>query len=204
MEKVEIQLSKKKIILLSIGSFLFVLLGILFIIYPEKFISYIMRSEEFIRIAGIASVLFFGSTGIYGIFKMFDNKIGLTIDENGIIDNTNATSIGLIKWSEITEIKTEQVMSTKFLLIFVNDQSKILEKASGMKRKLMEANAKMYGTPISITANTLKFDFDELERLIKKKLSNKLNWGLKIKQRIQNLDRLENLFFLLLFQAKIN
>ena len=170
MEKVEIQLSKTKIILLSIGSFVFVLLGILFIIYPEKFISYIMRSEEFIRIAGIASVLFFGSTGIYGIFKMFDNKIGLTIDENGIIDNTNATSIGLIKWSEITEIKTEQVMSTKFLLIFVNDQRKILEKASGIKRKLMEANAKMYGTPISITANTLKFDFDKLESLINKGL----------------------------------
>ena len=105
MEKVEIQLSKKKIILLSICSFMFVVLGILFLIYPENFISYIMRSEEFIRIAGIASVLFFGSTGIYGIIKMLDNKVGLTIDENGIIDNTNATSIGLIKWSEITEIK---------------------------------------------------------------------------------------------------
>jgi hypothetical protein len=101
---------------------------------------------------------------------MFDNKVGLTIDENGIIDSTNATSIGLIKWSEITEIKTEQVMSTKFLLIFVKDQRKILEKASGMKRKLMEANAKMYGTPISITANTLKFDFDKLESLINKGL----------------------------------
>lgn len=168
MEKVEIQLSKKKIILLSIASFLFVVLGILFLIYPEKFISYIMRSEEFIRMAGIASILFFGATGIYGIFKMFDNKVGLTIDENGITDNTNATSIGLIKWSEITEIKTQQVMSTKFLLIFVDDQTKILERASGMKRKLMEANAKMYGTPISITANTLNFDFDQLESLINK------------------------------------
>ncbi len=102
---------------------------------------------------------------------MFDNNVGLTIDDNGIIDNTNASSIGLIKWFEITEIKTEQIMSTKFLLIYTKDPNSILDKVKGMKRKLMAGNMKMYGTPISITSNTFKYNFNDLEKLLKDRLN---------------------------------
>ena len=102
---------------------------------------------------------------------MFDTKVGLTIDDTGIIDNTNASSIGLIKWTDITAIKTEQVMSTKFLLIYTNDPNRILESVKGIKRKLMTGNMKMYGTPLSITSNTLKYNFDDLERLLKGRLN---------------------------------
>ena len=175
MDTIEIPLSKKKILLLTIGSFVFVFLGVLFIINPEKLITFLIRSEGFVRIAGIASVVFFGATGIYGIFKLQDKKIGLTISNEGIIDNTNATSIGLLKWENIERIKTEQVMSTKFLLIFINNQDEILTKVNGVKRKLMLANTKMYGTPISITANTLKYDFKELEKLIMNRLKEARN-----------------------------
>ncbi len=119
---------------------------------------------------GIASILFFGSTGIYGIKKMFDKTIGLTIDKNGIFDNTNASSVGLIKWSDITEIKTEQVASTKFLLIYTANPDFYLEKVKGFKRKLMEGNNRMYGTPLSITSNTLKYNFNDLEKLINDRL----------------------------------
>lgn len=175
MNTIEIPLSKKKILLLTIGSFAFVFLGVLFITNPEKFITFLIRSEEFVRISGIASVVFFGATGIYGILKLQDKKVGLTISNEGIIDNTNATSIGLIKWENIERIKTEQVMSTKFLLIFTNNQDEILNKVNGIKRKLMSTNAKMYGTPISITANTLKYDFNELEKIIMNKLKEARN-----------------------------
>lgn len=175
MDTIEIPLSKKKILLLTIGSFAFVLLGVLFIINPEKFITFLIRNEEFVRVAGIVNVVFFSATGIYGIFKLQDKKVGLTISNEGIIDNTNATSIGLIKWENIERIKIEQVMSTKFLLIFTNNQDEILTKVNGMKRKLMSANTKMYGTPISITANTLKNDFKELEKLIMNRLKEARN-----------------------------
>ncbi len=108
---------------------------------------------------------------IYGVKKLFDNNVGLTIDDNGIIDNTNALSIGLIKWADITEIRTEQVMSTKFLLIFTKDPNEILKKVGGMKSKLMAGNMKMYGTPFSITSTTLKYNFNELEKLLKDRLN---------------------------------
>lgn len=174
MNKIEIPLSKTKIILVLLVAVVFVVLGSLFAINPEKFISPIMRSPEFIRISGIASVLFCGVAGIYGIRKLFDNTVGLIIDEKGITDNTHGSSVGLINWADITEIKTEQVMSTKFLLIFTNNADKYLDRVGYFKRKLLLGNVKMYGTPLSITSNTLKYDFDDLERLLKNSLNEQL------------------------------
>jgi hypothetical protein len=166
MTKVEIPLSKVKILLLLIGSEAFVIGGILFIITPDTFISTIFRSRDLIRLAGIAGVILFGAAGIYGARKLFDKSVGLIIDDNGITDNTNASSAGLIYWKDITEIKTKQVMSTKYLLIFVSNPDNYLGRVSGFKRKLMTGSMKMYGTPLSITANTLKYNFKDLEKLI--------------------------------------
>ncbi len=59
------------------------------------------------------------------------------------------------------------MMSTKFLLIHVRNPEEYIDKArGGVKAKLMHSNMQMYGTPLSITSNTLKCSFDELERLI--------------------------------------
>ena len=167
MNKIEIPLSKKKISLLLIGGIVFVISGILFLITPDTFISPIFRNHQIIRIVGIVAILFFGSIGLTLSRKLFDKTIGLTIDENGITDNTNASSVGLIDWRDIIEIKTKQVMSTKFLLIFTNNPDKYLDRVNGFKRKLLIGNMKMSGTPISITSNTLKYNFEELDRLIK-------------------------------------
>lgn len=166
MEKIEIELSKNKIALLTIGSLIFVVLSILFLLNPESFTSFRYRNENFIRIAGILSTIFFGATGIYGCFKFFDKKVGLTLNNIGLIDNTNASSVGNINWDEISEIKMEQVMSTKFLLVYVKNPNKFIENSTGFKKKIMIANNKMYGTPISITSNTLKCNFDELEKIV--------------------------------------
>jgi hypothetical protein len=171
MNRIEIPLSKSKILLLLFGAFGFVVFGVLFIVNPDKYISPIMPSPDFIRIVGFASVLFFGAALFYGMKKMFDNTVGLVIDETGITDNSNASSTGLIKWVDITEIRTEQVASTKFLLIYTNNPEEYLDKAKGFKRKLMQGNNKMYETPLSITSNSLKCDFNELENL----LSDRLN-----------------------------
>ncbi len=170
MEKIEIPVSKTKISFLLIGALIFVILGVLFSLVPDKFTTAVFKNPQLIRIVGIVGVLFFGAAGIYGIRKLFDKAVGLIIDDNGITDNTNASSVGLIDWSDILEVKTEQVMSTRFLLIFVDNPDEYLKRVNGFKRKLMKGNMKMYGTPLSINSNTLRYDFCDLERLIKKKL----------------------------------
>jgi hypothetical protein len=167
MNKIEIPLSKSKNSLLLIGVLVFVFVGWLFIMNPGKYVSIICKDPEKIRIAGISSVLFFSAAGVYGFIKLFDKSIGLIIDEKGITDNSNASSVGLIEWSDIIEIRIEHVMSTRFLLIFVTNPDKYLSRMNFFKRILMKGNMISYGTPLSITSNSLRFKFDDLERIIK-------------------------------------
>ena len=178
-KSIEIPLSKNKLFLGIGGSILFVILGIWLFTHANEFQNLsmrLLRNPMVIKGAGVLGVLFFGGTAVYGFKKLFDKKVGLIIDSNGITDNSNASSVGLIEWNDISEIRTQQVMSTKFLLIDVLNPEKYIEKAkSGMKARLMRTNMKMYGTPLSITSNTLKYDFGELERLVQTEFEKNKN-----------------------------
>jgi len=171
MNKIEIPLGKTKLLLGIGGSLLFIVAG--YFLFTTLAYKQTILNPSFVKAAGVAGILFFGATGIYGIRKLFDKSIGLIIDENGIFDNTNASSIGLIKWSDITGIEVKQVQSTRFLLVYAINPEDYMNKAKGIKRKLMVANNKFYGTPLSITSNTLKCSFDELENLIRQNLKGK-------------------------------
>ena len=167
MSEIRIALSKRKLIFAFIGSVIFVVLGIQFILKPEEYISSRFKSEELISVIGYASLLFFGLCLIYIFYKAFDKKPGLIVNRNGIIDNTSFISVGLIEWSQITGFRSLQVKSTKFLLIDVLNPEKFIQNSSKSKAFLRKVNLKMYGSPISITSNSLKCNFDELERLLK-------------------------------------
>lgn len=172
MDRIEIPLSKKKILILLIAGILFVIAGIFFIITPETFV--LIKNPEKVRLVGMVSVIFFGACLIYCFRKLFDKKMGLIIDQYGITDNTNGTSVGLIEWKDITKIATWEFKSTKLLLIFISNPHKYIDRANGLKKILMKTNMKMCGTPLSITSNSLRCNFSDLEKLIKSRFSNHL------------------------------
>jgi len=60
--------------------------------------------------------------------KLFDNRPGLVIDAVGITDNSNATSMGLIEWVDITKVEKKQIMSTKFLILHTSNPEKYLQR----------------------------------------------------------------------------
>ena len=153
-----------------IGATIFIILGILFISRPENFVSQLHRNITVIRAVGILSLVFFGTCAIYGMIKLFDKKYGLIINTDGITDNTNASSVGHINWADISSIKAQQVMSAKFLLIFIKNPDVYLDRTTGSKRKLLQANMRMYGAPLSIIANSIKCNFDDHEKLIESNL----------------------------------
>lgn len=173
MNRVEIPLSKGKLLLILFGGLLFVVFGVIFIVNPERFVSARMSNPELLRLLGIASFLFFGLLSTYALRKLFGNPVGLIIDEEGITDNTSASAVGLIKWTDITEIRTMQVKSTRFILIYIANPHEYLERAKGFKKMLMKGNHNMYGTPLSIASNTLQYKFNDLEKLITEQLSKK-------------------------------
>ena len=166
MDKIEIPLSETKILLIIGGSMLFVVVGINMFTTDE----YSGFPPAFLKLIGIVAILFFGATGIYGIIKIFDKNIGLTIDDDGIIDNSSGISVGRINWSDITRIETGEYEGTKFLLIYTTDPEYYIDKVNVFKRKWMEANNMIFGTPLAISSVSLKLKFKDLERLVYDKL----------------------------------
>ncbi|MDC8004915.1 hypothetical protein POV27_12705 [Aureisphaera galaxeae] len=175
-EVIEIPLSKKKIVLLVIAAFAFVLAGLWLVLDPERFADQLFGSTKTVIIVGVVGILFFGGTGIFVFRKLFDKKNGLVINFEGITDHSSGVSVGLIVWDDIVKIRRTAVMSTKFLLIHVKDPEKYIQKAgSKFKASVMRANMKTYGTPLSISSNTLQYDFDELEDLVYSQFSKYKN-----------------------------
>lgn len=164
---IEIPLSKVKIVLYFIGALIFVLLGILYTIDPLAFISFRHQNETLIRIAGIASVIFFGMCLVFISRKLLDKKVGLRIDKDGIHDNSNVHRIGLIEWSDVTGFKMLQIASVKMLVVMTNEPSKYIERANnGMAKRAMKSNFNHLGSPLTINSGSLKIKFDDLEKLL--------------------------------------
>ncbi|MDH3711550.1 MAG: hypothetical protein OER04_16785 [Cyclobacteriaceae bacterium] len=166
-DKIEIPLSKSKIIVLLAGSLIFVSIGILFIYRPDSFTTSVFNRPQYILVAGIFSALIFGLCGLFLGRKLFDSKVGLTVDHHGITDNSSGTSIGLIEWEDIQGIEVLQVASTKFVLLVTDQPEKYIARApSGLAKRAMKANYQMYGSPICISSNALKIRFAELQSLL--------------------------------------
>jgi hypothetical protein len=169
-DKISLQLSKKKMLSMSIGAFAFVLLGIWFIINPPIQEKGLFSNAKVIQVLGIISVLFFGLLLFTFFRKILDKQPGLIIDEHGITDNASAVSAGHIPWSEIQQLKTIKESGQYFLMIIVDDPYKYIERQkSPLKRKISDLNFKRYGSPINISANTLECDFERLKKIVQDK-----------------------------------
>ncbi len=82
-EKIEIPLSKNKIFLVIVGSILLVAIGVWLFVSADSFgksAVWLLRNPVIVKGIGVLGILFFGATAAAGIKKLFDKKIGLTID----------------------------------------------------------------------------------------------------------------------------
>lgn len=167
-EEIEIPLSKSKLSLMLAGSIAFVALGAWFVTKPKEIsMQGIHANPVLIFTVGVASILFFGLCATFIAKKIIDNRPGLVINGDGIIDNSGGTSVGLILWKDITEIKEITVANQNFITIIVNNPEEYINNQNSfIKRKAMEINFKSYQSPISISANGLKCNFNELYKII--------------------------------------
>ena len=171
-KQIEIPLSKQKRLLTLLGSIVFVGLGIWFLINPPRISNPIFGNPTLIFTVGLASILFFGLVAVTIFRKFSDKKPGLIINRQGITDNSSGVSAGLIPWTDIQEIKISQVMSQKFLMFIVSNPQDYLDRVTNpLKRNAMKMNHKTYGSPISISSNALRINFNELQNLLVEKMN---------------------------------
>lgn len=163
-DEVVVPLGKLKLILVVLGSLIFVVLGVWLVsVDPNQLES--SRRFASPRIIGYLCIAFFGVCGLLGIRKLFDTKPGLVFSSKGIIDNSSVVAAGLIPWSEITGFSEYQVKSTKMLIIHVKEPEKYANRGNKLKRALNSANMKLVGSPLSISSTSLGISYSELQKL---------------------------------------
>jgi len=168
---ISIPLSKGKLLLSTLGAFAFVVIGFWFVLAPPSRTGSSLEST-LLMVLGLVAILFFGGIAILVIRKIFDSCPGLIIDEQGLMDNSGGLSAGQILWQDIEAIQVLQIQRQRLILVLVkNPQDYIDRQSSGWKRKLMAMNYRQYGTPISISTNSLKISFATLLEMLEKHLA---------------------------------
>jgi hypothetical protein len=162
-DQLTIPLSRTKIALLPIGAAMFVVLSFWLWVYADRLSR---LNFLYVRTAAILGIGFFGLCGLYAVFKLFDRAPGLIVDAEGIIDNSSGLSAGRIQWSDICGFQITSLYQQRFLAIEIRAAEKYVLRAPLWKRPLVALNAKYFGSPIQISANTLKIDFDRLVKLL--------------------------------------
>ncbi len=160
-----IPLSKKKNVLLVLGSLLFVALGFFLLMIPEEEYG----PSLFSKVAAYSCIVLFGLCAIVGVMKLFDKKPGLVINDKGIFDNSSGVSVGLIPWSTIMFIRVSEIVSSKFILIGVANAEKIMSEQNIFKKFMLKSTNKIYGTPVSLNPTALQVKLEELENILLEK-----------------------------------
>lgn len=169
-----IQTSKLKLVLLILGSCVFVALGAWMLSFDAAEIrqgrsfNFFFREPWVVYGFGVAAVVFFGLCGLYGFKKTFDKKPGLVLNSSGVVDNASGVAAGFIPWSDIAGASVYEIQGQKMLAIGLRDPRKYIDRGGGLKRTLNRMNYKMSGSPVTIPLTALEIDFAELVSLFER------------------------------------
>ncbi len=164
-------LNKKKLIFILTCGILIILLGIFILLEFfgtnwELLLFHIIPINR--TVLGIGLIAFFSILSIPLIKKIKDDRPGLIINKQGIIDNSSYTSVGDVNWKEIIDSEIRTISGQKMILLKVKNAQIILDGfPSGMRKKIIESSSKINGTPVVIAASSLKGSFEEIYDAIK-------------------------------------
>jgi predicted protein tyrosine phosphatase len=176
-EKIEILLSKNKLIKSLTISFFLLVCSLAIIIYQPKIDHFIFGNMMLMLPASYFMVIITSFSLYNTSIKIFDKKPGIKIDNAGILDNSGSNSIGLITWNDINFIvEYKNQLSAKRVqksisIIVKNPDDYISKQSNFMKRTLMKNNMKYAGSPILISANNLKINFEQLKTILTEKFA---------------------------------
>ncbi|OJJ21089.1 hypothetical protein BKI52_10990 [marine bacterium AO1-C] len=156
MKETKIELNKGNLLTLSVLAIVMALVAIFFIILTlqerDKTIYFIINLG-----LGSIGVLFFGGGALFLLQKYQDKEPGLIINEKGIFDNSSFISLGFIAWADMDTITELTVKGQHFIRVKMKNPKKYTQKTKApLKRMFLVLNSRFYGSPIQISANSLK------------------------------------------------
>lgn len=128
-DKLEIRQDTNGNVLYIIGALIFVVAGLwLTFMKYTTFIDFSPLQSKLIfyvfKVVGIISVLYFGYICIYLIKRSSDNRPLVIVNKEGIYDNSSATAVGFIPWSNIENMYIKTSVGNKFIQINLKNKIK--------------------------------------------------------------------------------
>jgi len=140
--------------LLTLGSLVFVVLGVWMIVADGKWGP------------GLLAIAFFGLGAAVGIWQFFDSRPRLRVSDAGILDRT--LGVGLIKWTDITDAYLMSINRENFICLVLRNEADYLAHLSPLKKRLAAANQALGFTPISINLSGVDINPEQvLEYILK-------------------------------------
>lgn len=137
MEPFNVKAKKGRLALLGFGALIFVLLGIVFLVFAPEAEG---GEGAVLTVVGAVCILFFGLCLVWYVKRLLDPTPMLTISDEGILDRASYASAGLIRWEEIKDIQALRMYNQDFLCIFTYDPDLVQNRFSGFKKTLHRMN----------------------------------------------------------------
>lgn len=140
------------------------LLGLCFVVSPSTFVtSYRYKYPQEIFVMGLLFISTCGPLTAILFYRIFVMKSGLTINMDGIMNNSYIASCGFINWNSITKINKEEGDYPISIVVHVDSPEGFIKSQSNIfKRRSARDSYKKYGSPAVINTYSLKCDYDEL------------------------------------------
>lgn len=161
-----IKKNKKKLVLIITIMILILILGIIAVLNPVKYTSFVFHNGLIICVIGIVGVF----VSVYCICefgrKLFDKNAMVFIDNKGIVDKVNIVDYPFINWQDTLKIEECNINNIPHLKIFINNPQQYINQKKGFKKWILNFNYKKYQTPILLNSVYLSCSFDNYKKNI--------------------------------------
>ena len=125
------------------------------------------------KVIGYIGVAFFGLcfiVGLYNFLRGTFRREALTLTQASLMVNTPSNGSFTLKWSDISNIDTTRIGNERMLVIRLYDPQTFIEQQgnNAIRRKLMEADTALVGSPCAVALNNIDAGDDDIEQIINK------------------------------------
>ncbi|WP_294276682.1 STM3941 family protein [uncultured Chryseobacterium sp.] len=153
-----------KLIAIILVMLLILGLGIIAVINPGRYVSFIYRNSVIIFIIGIISIIL-SSCCIYEFGRKLIRKDAvLTINNEGINDGVNILDYPFIHWKNILNIEECSINNIPHLKVFIDNPQQYINQKVGFKKWILKLNLKKHRTPILLNAIYLACSFENYKK----------------------------------------
>lgn len=164
----EIPFRKSKNVTLYLAGFLLILAAMFLLFMPPLVAHTVFGSSLFF---GIIAILFLASA-----FKLIQiawrrtnsRSPGMLVNAKGIEDFTSKINEGFLSWSEVADFEVKEVVSSKFIVVYLHNPEQYLssQKKGWRKNQLLD-RYKNYGSPYCVATTSLQTNTKALYELLK-------------------------------------